>query len=84
MGMPSPCTDFALPLQGQKHELDAADFMADAVAQHPGEVCILALGPLTNLALAMQRHPALATHVVSAASSSSCTLSAVLIRHELG
>jgi inosine-uridine nucleoside N-ribohydrolase len=63
-----------MPAQGQKHELDAADFMADAVAQHPGEVCILALGPLTNLALAMQRHPALATHVVSAAQQHSSSI----------
>ena len=54
-----------------KHDLDAADFIADAVSRHPGEVSILALGPLTNLALAMQRHPAVATQVVSMVSATS-------------
>jgi purine nucleosidase len=38
---------------------DAADLIYATAASHPGEVTILALGPLTNLAIAIQRHPAL-------------------------
>jgi inosine-uridine nucleoside N-ribohydrolase len=32
----------------------AVDFLVDVVRRHPGQVTILALGPLTNLALAMR------------------------------
>lgn len=35
----------------------AADFLAQTVAAHPGEVTVLALGPLTNLALVVRDHP---------------------------
>ncbi len=35
----------------------AADFLYAGVAEHAGEVTILALGPLTNLAVALQQHP---------------------------
>lgn len=41
-------------------EAPASDFLWTTVAAHPGEVTIVALGPLTNLALALQQHPGIA------------------------
>jgi inosine-uridine nucleoside N-ribohydrolase len=42
-------------------DLIAANFMIQAVRAHPGEVSILATGPLTNLALAQRLDPELAS-----------------------
>jgi len=36
----------------------SVDFMLDNIRRHPGEITLLALGPLTNLAAAIQRDPA--------------------------
>ncbi|KAL3135331.1 hypothetical protein ABBQ32_007524 [Trebouxia sp. C0010 RCD-2024] len=41
----------------------AARFIAEMVLAHPGEISILALGPLTNIALAMQYEPRVASHM---------------------
>lgn len=41
----------------------AVDFIIEIVKQNPGEVIILALGPLTNLALALQRSPKIVKQV---------------------
>jgi inosine-uridine nucleoside N-ribohydrolase len=41
----------------------AAEFLCRTVAEHPGEVTILAVGPLTNLALALALRPDLDTLV---------------------
>ena len=35
----------------------AVDFIADRLSRHPGETTLVALGPLTNLARLLQRHP---------------------------
>lgn len=37
--------------------LEAADFIAETCAKHPGEVTVLALASLTNVALTFRRHP---------------------------
>ncbi|KAF3667411.1 putative uridine nucleosidase 2 [Capsicum annuum] len=45
--LPSPNT--------KKIEKSASEFLVDKVSEYPGEVTVLALGPLTNLALAVKR-----------------------------
>jgi inosine-uridine nucleoside N-ribohydrolase len=42
---------------------DAAGFLIETVRAHPGEVTLVALGPLTNLALALRRDPEIAGKV---------------------
>ena len=44
-------------------DLDAADFMVQAVRRAPGALTIIALGPLTNVALALRRDRTLLTSV---------------------
>jgi purine nucleosidase len=41
----------------QIEQMEAADFIADVVNGHPGEVTICAIGIPTNIALAFKRHP---------------------------
>ena len=41
----------------------APQFIAEMARRHPGELTLLAVGPLTNLALAMQHDPQLVDHV---------------------
>ncbi len=40
---------------------DAADLLISLAAERPGELDVIALGPLTNLAIALQREPQLAS-----------------------
>ncbi|KAL2933716.1 Uridine nucleosidase 1 [Bienertia sinuspersici] len=47
----------------EKVRKSAAEFLVDKVSEYPGEVCILALGPLTNLALAIKRDSSFASKV---------------------
>jgi inosine-uridine nucleoside N-ribohydrolase len=42
---------FLPPPKAKKIEKSGSEFMVDKVSEYPGEVSILALGPLTNLAL---------------------------------
>jgi purine nucleosidase len=41
----------------------AVDFLADAVGAEPGQVTLVATGPLTNIALALRRYPQLVSQV---------------------
>jgi len=55
-----------LPLpesKGQKQELSAAIFLARAFAQAPGEITLVAVGPLSNLAAAIAIDPTFASNV---------------------
>lgn len=46
---------FLQPPKGRKIEKSASEFLVDKVSEYPGDVTVLALGPLTNLALAIKR-----------------------------
>lgn len=54
---------FLPPPLGQKAEKSAPEFLVDQVSKYPGEVSVLALGPLTNLALAIKRDSSFASKV---------------------
>lgn len=54
---------FLPPPLGQKVEKSAPEFLVDQVSKYPGEISILALGPLTNLALAIKRDSSFASKV---------------------
>ncbi|KAJ3681562.1 hypothetical protein LUZ60_016051 [Juncus effusus] len=49
--------------KNKKIEKSASEFLVDKVSQFPNEVSILALGPLTNLALAIKRDSSFAKKV---------------------
>lgn len=48
---------------GQPDRRSAAQFIVDSVRENPGEVTLVALGPLTNLALALELAPDIAGQV---------------------
>ncbi|CAL9026520.1 unnamed protein product [Prunus brigantina] len=54
---------FLPPPERKKIEKNASEFLVDMVSEYPGEVSILALGPLTNLALAIKRDSSFAKKV---------------------
>ncbi|KAK6147170.1 hypothetical protein DH2020_018082 [Rehmannia glutinosa] len=51
------------PPKSRKSEKSASEFLVEKVSEYPGEVSILALGPLTNLALAIKRDSSFASKV---------------------
>nr|GMD86851.1 uridine nucleosidase 1 [Ipomoea batatas] len=51
------------PPKSKKIDKSASEFLVDKVSEYPGEVTILALGPLTNLALAVKRDSSFASKV---------------------
>lgn len=54
---------FLSPPKAKKIGKSASEFLLDKVSEYPGEVSILALGPLTNLALAIKRDSSFASKV---------------------
>ena len=56
--------DIGLPLWGRSSAGDTAiDLMIDTIMESPGEVTLITLGPLTNVAIALLRQPAVAESV---------------------
>lgn len=54
--------DIGLPLSGRVPDAgDAVEVIIELAHRHAGELTLVALGPLTNLALALQRDPSIAT-----------------------
>ena len=47
----------------QAEAIGAAEFIVQTVKAHPGEITILAIGPLTNLAMAIRQAPDIAPNV---------------------
>ncbi|MED6161599.1 Uridine nucleosidase 1 [Stylosanthes scabra] len=54
---------FLSPPTTKKIEKSASEFLVEKVSEYPGEVTVLALGPLTNLALAIKRDSSFASKV---------------------
>jgi uridine nucleosidase len=54
---------FLAPPKASPLPIDAAKFIVQSVMAAPGEITLVALGPLTNIALAMQIEPTLTKHV---------------------
>lgn len=53
--------DIGLPLAGfNPHPAHAVDVIVDLLNQYPGEITLVTLGPLTNLALALLKDPSIA------------------------
>ena len=49
--------------RGRPVDTHAVDFLIDQIAHAPGELTLVATGPLTNVALAVRRYPPLVTQV---------------------
>ena len=52
-------------ISGAPHKLDAADYIIQTCRAHPNEITLCPVGPLTNIAIALQRDPDLVNFVKS-------------------
>ena len=56
--------DIGLPLSGRKPaDGHAVDVIVDLINENPGEITLISIGPLTNLAMALLRDPSIADKV---------------------
>jgi purine nucleosidase len=53
----------AAGMLGPSTQEHAADYLVRLAAERPGQIVVIAIGPMTNLALAIQRDPTFATNV---------------------
>jgi purine nucleosidase len=51
--------------RGRPVDTHAVDFLIEQIAAAPGELTLVAIGPLTNVALAVRRYPPLVTQVAN-------------------
>lgn len=51
------------PMRGPTSEIHAVDWMIEQAERFPGEITVIAIGPMTNIALAIQKSPRFATNV---------------------
>lgn len=49
--------------RGRPSGVHAVDYLIESISAVPGEITLVATGPLTNVALALRRHPPLASQV---------------------
>ncbi len=45
---------------GQTHQLSAVDYLIEQIRKHPNEITLVPVGPLTNIALALEKAPDIA------------------------
>lgn len=50
-------------LRGPSADISAVDWMIEQAAQSPNEITVIAIGPMTNIALAIQKSSAFATNI---------------------
>jgi inosine-uridine nucleoside N-ribohydrolase len=50
-------------LTGRKAHRDAAQFLISAIERHAGEITLLAIGPMTNIAMALRLKPEIETKI---------------------
>ena len=61
--LPPHARSIGAGLLGPTSDQHAADFLVEQVAAAPGEVVVIAIGPMTNLALAIAKDPTFASNV---------------------
>lgn len=50
-------------LRGPSSDVDAVDWMIEQAERFPGEITVIAIGPMTNIAAAIRKSPAFATNI---------------------